>query len=360
MAASRFFYGNLGIFAGTGNPTGYHFSSGNSGINFIHQLQRIQSYTEDFTITRTDINQFGQINEVGREIIEQPLATLTFNAYVADLSNEKKIGLYVSGDQSCIKDILNKTSDEHNYFVVVAPEGQELIGWTGQNKVIQTTNATLTSYSTQGAVGDIPTIDVTLEGLNRASSTGSFVQDLKAVDPVAGNVVTGLKYTIPVAVSGTAGSVSALRPNDITIDIDSATLGFSTTNLPIQSYTVSFDLARTPLQKLGSRFAYARVPTFPVTVSASFTANVTDIDESDLSNLLCNDVNYDWTINLKEPACTGSGPIAAQYQIKDLKIDSQSSTLSIGDDAQQFTVNGSVQIGGPSVTTKGLFMSGKV
>lgn len=359
MSRNRIFYPVLGVFVGPTSPTGQHFSSGNSGVNLVQQLQRIQSENDSFSVVRTDINQFGELAAISREIIEQPQSSLDFSWYVADVSNERKMGFYVSGDQSCIKSLLDKTEDEKNYFISVAPEGQDLLGYTGQSQVRQITNGFLASFRTEGAVGGIPTSNATVEGLNWAVSTGSIQQDLKAVNPVDGSVVVGRKYTIPVGVSGVAGSVAALRPGDITVTIGNAALGVLVSDLKIQSYSFSFDLARQNLQKLGNRFAFSKEIQFPVTVSASITAALGDLQTGDLSQILCSDVAYDLDVVLKDPACVGSGPIAARYLGKSLKIDGEQLGTNLGDLTSNITINYSTQIGGASQTNVGFFMSGK-
>lgn len=359
MSRNRQFYPVLGVFVGPTPPTGAHFSSGNSGVNLVTQLQRIQSENDDWSVTRTDINQFGQLAAISREIIEQPQSSIDFSWYVADVSNEEKLGLYVGGDVSAIRDLLNKTEDEKNYFVAIAPEGQDIYGWTGQSQVRQITNGFLASYSAEGAVGGIPTASATVEGLNWGVSTGSIQQDLIAVNPQDGSVVAGRKFTIPVGVSGTAGSVAALRPGDITVDIGSAALGVNISDLKIQSYNISFDLARENLQKLGNRFAFSKEIQFPVTVTASIVAALGDMSESDLSDILCDDQSYDLDITLRDPACVGSGPVAARYILKSMKIDSQQISNSIGDLTSNITINYSTQLGGPNDTSVGFFLSGK-
>lgn len=360
MSRNRTFYQVLGVFAGPGGTavTGGQFSSGNSGENLIQQLQRVQTCNHSFSVTRTDINQFGQLGAISREIIEQPTVSFDTSWYLADVSNEKNVGFNVDGAVTAIRDFLNKTQDERNYFLAIAPEGQDIYGWTGQNQVIQITNATISSYSTEGAVGGIPTSSISVEGLNWAVSTGSIEQELKAVNPTDGSVIPGLLYTVPVGTSGTAGSVAALRPGDISVDISNAALGLNIQDLKIQSYNVSFDLARENLQKLGSRFAFAKEIQFPVTVSVSITANIGDLEEADLSQLLCEDSPYDLDIVLRDPACVGSGPIAARFTAKGVKIDSQEFSNDIGSNSS-VTINYSTQLAGPNDTSLGIFMSGK-
>jgi hypothetical protein len=359
MSRNRIFYPVLGVFVGPSPATGAHMSSGNSGVNLVSQLQRVQSENDSWSVTRTDINQFGQLAAISREIIEQPQSSADFSWYVADVSNERKLGLYVSGDSSAIKSLLDKTQDEKNYFIAIAPEGQDLYNYTGQSQVRQVTNGFLASYRAEGAVGGIPTASVTVEGLNWAVSTGSIEQDLKAVNPVDGSVVAGRKYTLPVGTSGSAGSVAALRPGDITVSIGSAALGINISDLKIQSYSVNFDLTRQNLQKLGNRFAFSKEIQFPVTVSASIVAALGDMQTGDLSQILCSDVAYDLDITLRDPACVGSGPVAARYIMKSMKIDGEQLGANIGDLTSNITINYSTQLGGPGDSTIGFFLSGK-
>jgi len=367
MSRNRQFYPVLGVFVGpiatgfgaTLVATGAHFSSGNSGVNLISQLQRIQSENDAWSVRRTDINQFGQLAAISREIIEQPQSSIDFSWYVADVSNEKRMGFYVSGDASCIKNFLDKTQDEKNYFVAIAPEGQDLYTYTGQSQVRQITNGFIASYRAEGAVGGIPTANASVQGLNWGVSTGSIQQDLLAVDPVLGAVVAGRKYTLPVGVSGSAGSVAALRPGDITVTIGNAALGVLISDLKIQSYSFSFDLARQNLQKLGSRFAFSKEIQFPVTVSASIVAALGDMQTGDLSQILCADVAYDLDVSLRDPACVGSGPVAARYIAKSMKIDGEQIGANLGDLTSNITINYSAQLGGPADTSIGFFISGK-
>lgn len=359
MSRNRQFYPVLAVLRGPTPATGQHFSSGNSGVNLISQLQRIQSCNHSFSISRTDVNQFGQLGAISREIIEQPTVSFETSWNVADVFNERMLGLYVSGDQSCVKFILDGTEDERNYFLAVAPQGQDFYGWTGQSQVVQITNGFLASYRTEGAVGGIPNASATVQALNWAVSTGSSGQDLKAVNPVDGQVVAGRLFTLPVGTTGIVGSVAALRPGDITVDISNAAVGLNISDLKIQNYNLSFDLSRQNLQKLGSRFAFSKEIQFPVTVSASITANLGDLDTGNLSDILCNDRAYDLAVTLRDPTCTGSGPVAAKYIMKSVKLDGQQFTNNLGDLASAVTLNYSCQLGGPNDSSLGFFISGK-
>lgn len=358
MSRNRVFYQTNAVLVGPTPATGDHFSAGNTGDNLVKQLIRVQSANFDASVTRTDINELGVLGAIGREIIEQPTVRLDISYYVANAVNERNLGLYVSGDYTAVKDLLNKTQDEKNYFLGVAPEGVDFYNWTGNSAVICVGNGFLSSYSTEAAVGGVPTASVSIEGLQFAVRTGSTLQNIPAVNPIDGSTITGRKFTLPVGTTGT-NVVAALRPGDITVDLGNAGLGFSVSDAKIQSYNISFDLSRENLNKMGSRFAFAKEIRFPVTVSVSVTANIGDLTTGELSDILCNDQEYDLAITLREPACQGSGPVAVKYDIKKVKLDSQSLSNDLGG-STSVTLNLSTQLSGPNVTDRGFFISGKV
>ncbi len=347
-------YGSLGLYSGPAGSTGYNFTSGNSGVNLITQLQRVQSVTPDFTINLTDVFQLGDTSELDRLSSEPPTVNFTFDWLVADVSNEKKLGFYISGDQPVIRDIANGTNDDRNFFIAVAPEGVDVDNWTGNSRVIQMTNAYMTSYSVEGSVGSFPTASANFECFNYATNTGSVNVPLKSIVPTGGQLVSNVNFTLPVGVSG-INTVSVIRPESITVDVGGGGLGV--TGLQVQSFTYGFELARTSLNKLGSFYPYAKTIAFPQTASASVTAFFTDIIESNLKDILCNNPNFDININLYDPSCNGYGAPAVRYTLKQAKLDSQSlSDLTVGNTAASVTLNFGTNVGLGS--TKGPFISG--
>lgn len=357
MPRNRILYNTLGLFVTKSPATGFCFSSGNSGVNLVSQLQRIQSVTDDWSIERTDINQIGDLGEIDRVSLTPPTVNLSYDWIVADVANEQKMGLDISGTNSTIRFILDGTNDDKNFLMAVAPEGTDIRNYAGSSQVFQFTNAYLTSYSVNGAVGSPVTATANYECLNWATSTGSIQVPLKAIDPTGGQVIQNVEFTIPVGVSGISNTVSALRPEGITVDIGNGALGLSVSDLKIQSFDFGFELPRTNLTKLGSFFPYSKQPTFPTSATASITAYVGDLTESELQNLLCEDPNYDITINLKDPTCGGTGDISVKYILKKAKLDSQSfSDQAVGGTAATVTLSYSNQVS--NQTDRGAFISG--
>jgi hypothetical protein len=360
MARNRIIYQSEALYAGPSPATGDHFSGGNTGTNLVNQLHRIQSANYSFNITRQDVNQFGELGAIDRVILESPTVSLDFSYILNSFGNEESLGFgpLDSTDVTCISGILNKTADERNYFIRTVAEGSDAhtigSGIANQN-VIAIGNGFITSYSTEASVGNFPTVTVNVEGLNMQFDNGVTGNYIPAITPSNGTKITSKKYALPTATSSIAqNSVSALRPGDINLTIDQPSGGATISDAKIQSYTLSFDLARTPLQKLGSKFAFAREINFPVTVNMQVQAEVGDLTTGTLADIISTDRTYDLQVTLKHPT---SGTDQMIYKLEGAKLDSQEFSSSIGAN-KAVTLSFSTQINGPSVTDRGLFMSG--
>jgi len=360
MARNRTIYNVLAVYASQVAPTGQQ-----TGLNTVRQLSRVQTFNEDFTRNFTDVNQYGNLAALDRIEVEAPTVKASLSYYVTDGSNENYLGFTVANSgaapTSCISCLLNKTSDEKNYYLLIADEGNDAAAYNAANTgVIGVGNGFMTSYSVNAAVGEIPTASVDLEALNirvysnvGGSPSGTQGPGINAVD---GQTLTGVNFKLPQAVSGAAGQVAALQPGDITFSMTGA-LGFSNTDLKVQDFTLSFDLARTPLQKLGNRFAFSREINFPVTASLEVNANIGDLESGNLADLLCSNPSYNFDIILKKPNCQGTGAVGLMYQFKGAKLVSQSFSSTIGDNANM-KASYEVQLGGPQDLARGIFMSG--
>ena len=395
MAKNRIIYQSEALYAGPAPATGFHLGqrslntiaatgvdsvgAGLMGVSFVNQLQRIQTANYSFNITRQDVNQFGELAAIDRVILESPTVSLDFSYILGSLVNEHNLGFYVtpsgSADRrSALSGILNKTEDERNYFIKTVAEGSDAladsnIATTSPPSVIGIGNGFITSYSTEGAVGDFPTASVSVEGLNMTFDKGVSGQSIPAVTPADGKKITTEKYALPSGQSNNITSgITALRPGDITLSFQpagsssagteiSALAGLSVTDAKIQSYSLSFDLARDPLQKLGSKFAFAREITFPVTVTMTVDANVGELSTGNLADQIDTDAAYDLYVNMKEPGHAGAGNFMT-YAVKNAKIDSQEYSSDIGSN-KSVSLTFSSQIGGSAQTDRGLFMSGR-
>jgi hypothetical protein len=381
MARNRIIYQSEAVYAGPAPATGYHYGTytpgigGNSNVpdqnrNLVQQLQRIQTANYSFTVDRTDVNQFGQLAAIDRVILTNPTVSLDFSYINSSLANENDLGFTIASGSSdstvsAISGFLNKTSDERNYFIRTTPEGTDAVGFTDgsatSNGVIGIGNAFLTSYSTEGSVGNFPTTTINVEGLNMNFQNGISGNFVPAVNPVNGLALSNY-YQLAQAVQnvgiGSGSAISALRPGDITLSLSNTLAsGVDVNTMNIQSYTLSFDLGRTPIQRLGNKFAFTREIDFPLTVTLSVDAQVTTMNAGNLANLVVDDsATYNPSITIKSPS--DSNLTMAKYILKGAKLDSQEYSSDVGSN-KSVTLTFSAQVGGPQDTTNGLFINGQ-
>jgi len=318
---------------------------------------------------------------------------------------------------SCISGLIDSSTNAHqkDYFILTSKEGSDAVDNLNTGKyesIIGIGNGFLTSYSSEASVGGLPTVSIGVEGMNmnyNTVATGDQISSVTgpagggkgfrinpdssvlsgisgispAIDPTNGTSVN--KYAVlPIATQNASGAggglISALRPGDITLSLvahdatasldvimntseTSADLlvGADIKDSHIQSYTLSFDLGRTPIQKLGTRFAFARPVDFPITASLSIDAVLADLTTGTISDLINCDTAFDAVIKMKDPSlcnvAAADRSVAVAYLMRDLKINSESFTSSIGD-SKSVSLDFSCQIGGPEQTNVGVFMSG--
>ena len=169
--------------------------------SLIEPMDRIQSANFNFTLNKTDVNEFGRLSRLDSIVLESPTVGLDFNYYLLDGGNERKMGFNIptastaqsavwgtrsaAGDpmfwtgDGCLKSIsalsgLLDDSQGNNYFIAVVPDGKDVQGTTDlsttgdftKNDVICIGNGFLSDYTVEAAVGAIPTASCTVEGFN--------------------------------------------------------------------------------------------------------------------------------------------------------------------------------------------------
>jgi hypothetical protein len=332
------------------------------------QLHRLTSIGgPEWNYERQPINVIGKLAAPYKDTTDSPTVTLPFSYYLVDLENEKNLGFNIDINVGCVSGILTKVTDEKNYYVLVAPEGEDAItkgGSTAGVKVIGVGNGVISNYSIEGSVGDYPKANVTVEGLNVRGYDAAAQFDTPAIDPTAGTQLASSgafgtrRTTLPVGTDGNAAKNYIIRPGDIEVELTSTTGVLTTPNtLNVQSFNVSFDLARNPIQKLGSRYAVSRDITFPVDINFTVEALGGDVRSGNLVDFLCQTATQTATIKLKNPTCDNTGSGIAVFQLKGLTLQSEGFNLDVND-SQTVSITWLGQIGGPSDNSNNLFMSG--
>ena len=367
----------MGLQGGSATPQKVAENQGSG--NLITQLYRVQSVNSSWNVNRVNVNQFGELAAIDRVILDPPTVNLSFSYLLANMYNESGLGFHTQGSLSAISGLLDKTQEDRNFFLRIAPEGQDAVGDTASNIDTFTYgfgNGFLTSYTSQASVGGFPSVDVGVECMNMTFDTG-ISGWIPAIIPVNGARMTGFRYLLPTA-SGSPGTgyldISVLRPGDITMDFSQRdaedegnlnapssaynTVGVSISDAHIQSYNLSFNLGREQMRRLGSKFAFSREVTFPVDVNLSVDAIVTQITTGTISDFLTCDKSYDIGINIKRPACIGDPtPVIARYKVRNAKMNGASYSSDIGSN-QRVSINWTTQVGSARATGIGLFMSG--
>jgi hypothetical protein len=87
MARNRVIYQSEALYVSSG------LNSTASGAHA--QLERVQSANYNFSISRQDINQYGQLSRIDSIVLEPPTVGLDFTYYLTDGFNERALNFYV-------------------------------------------------------------------------------------------------------------------------------------------------------------------------------------------------------------------------------------------------------------------------
>ena len=346
----------------------------------LRQIKRVQSANYSFTVNRQDVNEYGKLSRIDSVVVDTPTVNMDFSYYLTDGENERLLGFVIDGLTNTMSGHFNPSvgGRGQNYFILTVPEGQDAIkgdltSTNSEKSVISLGNGFITDYSAEMAVGGMPTASVSVEGFNIKSDTGYAALDIPAIDPQDGSRMCGSKFTIPAATTG--DGVSCLRPGDIVLDLQNAGLlakqvsGAATDPIPgsahVQSVSINIPMSRTVLQRLGNTFGFSRELDVPLTATMTVNALVADLKDSDqhktnMLDLLCGDNKKDLKITLHDPSCVQCGydrPSGMIFELKGAQLESESYSSSIGDN-KTVDLTFSTQIGGPTDTALGVFVSG--
>jgi hypothetical protein len=193
--------------------------------------------------------------------------------------------------------------------------------------------------------------------------------------PLSGyNIVTGSAGT-PVVTGGGNNYIDSSFPGAILPSQSGYNRDVADSNdgagqaAHIQSFNLDFGLSRTPLQRMGVKHAFAREPDFPITVSLSVDAILSDLTTGNLADIVDCDKTYDVAIEMCAPADCSAGTIThdqrdfdsrtpvCTYVVRNANLDSQSFSSSIGDN-KSVTLDFTAQVGGPNQSGNGVFLHG--
>ena len=338
------------------------------------QLRRVQSANYSFNVSRTDVNQFGQLSRIDSLILEAPTVSADISYYLADGYNEQVLKFANSNLNVGFVSGQIESASGQNLYIMTAAEGKDANFGTGTFGAIGIGNAFITDYSFEASIGSFPTVNISFEGSNINASAGitgtsdGFGGNFTGagINPTSGvplaNQIAGNGIEIRPANSETDdGSISALRPSDISFDLADAngdtiaTIGGSENDgAHIQSVSLSIPLSRTPIERLGTRFPFARTVDFPITPTLSVSAIVNETAQRSLTNIVQDDGFIPSAqITIKDV----NGNNAAIYKLTNLKLDSESFSSSVGPN-KTVDLTFSISVGGPDDLENNVFFSG--
>jgi hypothetical protein len=409
MARNRVIYQSQALYAAaTGEMTG-------------HQIMRVQDVSHTVDIARQDVNEFGKLAAITREVIEPPTVGTDFTYYLGSGQNEAFLGLYVQGiepaklapgnignttyaasyvtggtdEKSAICALIGGDGQQNqkNLYVRTVEEGDDVVGIASgkAETVLGIGNAFITDYTINAAVGDLPTVSVSVEGNNMnvtetTAASGGAVTGVQnaglnqngtkinidggvtwGFTGAAGmGITTGVMNSTQTLLSGSDGwydwsagnfvsqGFSALRPGDMSLSLGSGIGIVSLDDLHVQSASVSVPLSRTSLSKIGSRYAYFKAPDFPATATMTINGIVASGTGSNVADIICNSSGEDIYLDFTTPDCTDS-KTAFRVKLKDATVDNLSLSSSIGDN-QTVDVTWSTQMGAAGDTDAGVFL----
>lgn len=337
------------------------------------QLRRVQSANYSFNVSRTDVNQFGQLSRIDSLILEAPTVSADISYYLTDGYNEEVLN-FANSDLNVgfVSGQISSTSGQ-NLYIMTAGEGKDANFGTGTFGAIGIGNAYVTDYSFEASVGSFPTVNISFEGSNINASAGvtgtsdGFSGNFTGAGilpqsgtPIANQTLGNGIQIRPANPETDEGSISALRPSDITFDLAAAngdtiaTIDGTNNGGHIQSVSLSIPLSRTPIEKLGTRFPFARTVDFPITPTLSVSAIVNETEQKSLTNIVADDGFIPSAqITIKDV----NGNKAAIYKLTNLKLDSESFSSSIGPN-KTVDLTFSLSIGGPDDLENNVFFSG--
>lgn len=353
-----------------------------TGVQNHEELTRVQSANYGFSISRQDVNEYGQLARIDSIVLDPPTVNLDFSYYLTDGYNERCLGFYVQTGAAAEGGFASGhliSSSGRNLFISVHGEGVDGAFETtnAPDAVIGIGNAYLSDYTLDLAVGSLPSVTVTMEGANinaddavtyDAGITGWTDIDSPAINtsngtPSANPValpVNILKFTDEPALPNGDPSYAALRPGDVTLSITNAQpsliadLDPATNAIHVQNASISVPLSRSNLTKLGTKFDYAKVVDFPVQVTLSVSAVLNEITARNLTSVI-DETGVNVSLSIANPTATAGNALV--FTLKNVDVDSESFSSSIGAD-KTVDMTFTTQIGSAADTSNGLFVSG--
>lgn len=351
------------------------YTSPTGSVSTPSQLNRVDTFSFDIDLAgaRQDVREFGQLARIATVRASELTPTISLGYYLTDGANEGNLGFNIKGISATpfggvsqfISGILSEdiNKKEKNIYIVTTAEGIDAFdaNFTGQRSTHSTVgfgNATLSNYSANFAVGEIPRADVELECGNIIFYSGSTGKN-PAVDRRTAESLAGT-FSLPQPSTGSS-TVDVLKHGDVTVSFSTGSFGIggaNFNNIHLQSASIEVPLSRQAIERLGSELPFAKPLEFPINVTCSINGIVDAFTEGTLQNVLTGcTVNAGVDIAIQVTDRCGGTANKVHYLLKNAVLDSQNFSIGL-DDNETVDLTFSAQIAGANTTTAGVFMSG--
>ena len=381
-----------------------------------YQIQRIQSANYGFNIPLQDVNQIGIQYKIDSIVVESPTVQLDFSYYPTDGIAESNLGLYVQknvaiytgsqgqelnsgqgwfsgyrvNDEKNLVSCLSNASANKNYFIITSNEGSDLncsLSLNGKS-VIGIGNTVLTNFSFEAAIGALPIVNVSAEGLNINSSVYKSYQICPSCSQV-GSLTPEIDTFLGVSLARTESGynnivrfpnpipdtgvdiINALRPNDIVLDfldygsnssglkpisdVSRNNSDFSENAFYVQSVSLDIPLNRASLTKFGSKYAYARVLDYPITATLTVNAILNETQARNIASVFDDSQERDISLTINSPKLISEPALRFKFKGSRLNSESFSSNTT---SSKTVALIFETQVGSSSDPYHGVFLSG--
>jgi len=402
----------------SGNGLFNNDPNGTGNINLVRNIKRVQNITYSIEDTPLDVQQLGKRSSIHSASLSPPNVKLNFNYFQHGVLNENRLGMYVNYTQengassgeafysdnfgiSLLSGFEDRNSfpanntigypysyrDGRNLFVAIGTEGfdlrqggfQETDPQSPDYSVLSFGNCYMTSYNTECSVGAFPRTQVSYECDNVELNTSGSGVIIPAVESKSGISYSSV-FSLPSIEEGSE-EFSVLLARNISLSISSKpeltgisaiytgdvgkgntdfpnvdNLMFDFDDLKIQNYSIGIGLPRRPLFGLGHTYPTDKRLNFPIFADISFGGVIGDTISGSLVNLLNQNDDYDFTIDVKNPG--NSSETVLKYSIKRAKFINSNFSSDIGENVSvDYQFKAEID---PDDLSRGLFMSGKL
>lgn len=344
-------YDTTGLFIGpTGEPR-------DLSSDDITQLSKIQS--ADFSIQVAN-NEDGRLGTfcLNSEHSKNPTVGLNVRYLLSDGRNENALGLVTNGLDGAFHKLNN---DERDYFIVAELEDSK--------KNIAIGNGRLTSYSIQGSINSLISVEANISALNIGIQEASSINSIPRIDFDLETLP--FTYSLPPLESkfyeredGMVSSPSVVTTNNINLEFSNGIIFGSAGNeedFHIQDFSLSIDLSRHDSYRLGDSIPFNRGLIYPIRANFSITALIPEYAVDSFLNRMSGRLD-NATLTFSTNDCEiiddlweeKSKPVLI-YSLKGLKLDSHNDEGAILG-RRRVSLNWRMTIGNPKDLRENIFI----